>query len=46
MAGLGLMISVLGAIVTLLLMVNLPRLFSTPSLAFAVADFDATSKAS
>ena len=39
-AGLGLMISVLGAVVMLLLMVNLPKLFSTPSLAFAVGDFD------
>jgi hypothetical protein len=34
------MISVLGAVVMLLLMVNLPTLFSTPSLAFAVSDFD------
>jgi hypothetical protein len=41
-AGLGLMINVLGAVVLLLLMVNLPRLFSTPSLAFAVSDFDAS----
>jgi hypothetical protein len=39
-AGLGLMISMLGAVVMLLLMVNLPRLFSAPSLAFAVTDFD------
>ena len=45
MAGLGLMISVLGAVVMLLLMVNLPRLFSTPNLAFAVSDFDASGKA-
>jgi hypothetical protein len=41
-AGLGLMISVLGAIVLLLLMVNLPRLFSTSDLVFAVRDFDPT----
>ena len=40
-AGLGLMINVLGAVVVLLLMVNLPRLFSTSDLAFAVSDFDA-----
>ena len=40
-AGLGLMINVLSAAVVLLLMVNLPRLFSTPDLAFAVSDFDA-----
>jgi hypothetical protein len=39
-AGLGLMINVLGAIVVLLLLANLPRLFSAPSLAFAVSDFD------
>ena len=43
-AGLGLMISVLGAMVMLLLMVNLPRLFATPSLALAVSDFDASRK--
>jgi len=41
-AGLGLMINILGAVVMLLLMVNLPRLFSSPSLAFAVSDFDAS----
>ena len=41
-AGLGLMISVLGTVVTLLLMVNLPRMFATPNL--ALSDFDATSK--
>jgi hypothetical protein len=40
--GLGLMISVLGTIVTLLLMVNLPRLLSTPSLALAISDVDAS----
>jgi hypothetical protein len=39
-AGLGLMINVLGAVVMLLLMVNLPRLFSSPGLAFAMSDFD------
>jgi hypothetical protein len=41
-AGLGLMISVLGAVVMLLLMVNLPKLFSTSDLAFAISDFDAS----
>ena len=40
-AGLGLMISVLGMVVVLLLMVNLPKLFSTPNLAFTASDFDA-----
>jgi hypothetical protein len=39
-AGLGLMISVLGAVVMLLLVVNLPTLFSAPGLAIAVSDFD------
>jgi hypothetical protein len=39
-AGLGLMISVLGAVIMLLLVVNLPRLFSAPGLSFAVSDFD------
>jgi len=43
-AGLGLMISVLGTVVTLLLMVNLPRLFATPNLALALSDFDASRK--
>jgi hypothetical protein len=43
-AGLALMISVLGAVVMLLLMVNLPKLFATPSLALAVSDFDASRK--
>jgi hypothetical protein len=42
--GLALMISVLGALVTLLLTVNLPRMFATPSLALAIPDFDATRK--
>ncbi len=43
-SGLALMISVLGAMVSLLLIVNLGRLFATPSLALAVSDFDATRK--
>ncbi len=43
-AGLGLMISVLGGVVTLLLMVNLPKLFATTDLALAVSDFDASRK--
>jgi len=43
-AGLALMISVLGAVVMLLLMVNLPKLFATTSLASAVSDFDASRK--
>ena len=34
-AGLGLMINVLGTVVMLLLLVNLPKLFSAPGLAFA-----------
>jgi hypothetical protein len=43
-AGLALMISVLGAVVLLLLMVNLPKLSATTSLALAVSDFDASRK--
>jgi len=43
-AGLAGMISTLGAIVSLLLIVNLGKLFSTPSLALTVADFDAKNK--
>jgi hypothetical protein len=43
-AGLGLMISVLGGVVMLLLMVNLPKLFAAPGLASAVSDFDAMRK--
>ena len=43
-AGLGLMITVLGTIVTLLLMVNLPSLFATPNLASAISDLDAVRK--
>ncbi len=39
-SGLGLMITVLGGVVTLLLMVNLPKLFATTDLALAVTDFD------
>jgi hypothetical protein len=35
---------VLGTIVTLLLMVNLPSLFATPNLAVAVSDLDAIRK--
>jgi Yip1-like protein len=42
--GLAMMISVLGTLVTLLLTVNLARLFATPSLALVVSDFDATRK--
>ena len=41
-AGLGLMISVLGTVVMLLLMVNLPQPFGTPNLALTVSDFDAS----
>ena len=43
-AGLALMISVLGAIVSLLLIVNFGKMGATPSLALAVQDFDATRK--
>ena len=43
-AGLGLMISVLGAVVMLLLMVNLPGLFATSNLASAVSDLEASLK--
>ncbi|HOX55883.1 MAG TPA: YIP1 family protein [Candidatus Paceibacterota bacterium] len=43
-AGLALMISVLGGVVTLLLTVNLPQLFTAPSLALGVSDFDASRK--
>lgn len=42
--GLGLMISVLGRLVMLLLMVNLPRLFATTNLTLAVSDFDPSRK--
>jgi len=43
-AGLTTMITVLGAIVTLLLMVNFGKLAATPSLALAVEDFDRKNK--
>jgi hypothetical protein len=43
-SGLASMIAVLGAIVTLLLIVNFGKLTSTPSLALAVSDFDMKSK--
>ncbi len=43
-AGLGLMISLLGSVVMLLLMVNLPRLFSTTNLTTALSDFDPSRK--
>ncbi len=43
-AGLAMMISVLGTIVTLLLTVNLARMVATPSLALVVSDFDETRK--
>ncbi|MGH7970066.1 MAG: YIP1 family protein, partial [Limisphaerales bacterium] len=43
-AGLAMMINVLGAIVAMLLIVNLGRVGATPSLALAVSDFDATRK--
>jgi hypothetical protein len=43
-AGLAMMINVLGAIVAMLLIVNLGRMGATPSLALAVSDFDATRK--
>jgi hypothetical protein len=43
-AGLATMISMLGGIVALLLTVNLGKLFSSPSLALAVSDFDAQKK--
>jgi hypothetical protein len=39
-SGLALMIAVLGGVVMLLLMVNLPKLFAAPGLATAVSDFD------
>ena len=42
--GLGLMIAVLGTIVTLLLMVNLPSLFATSNLALAITDLNASRK--
>lgn len=42
--GLAMMINVLGTVVTMLLIVNLAKLFATPSLALAIGDFDATRK--
>lgn len=42
--GLAMMISVLGIVVTVLLQVNLARMFATPSLALALDNFDATRK--
>jgi len=43
-AGLALMISVLGGVVALALTVNLTRIFAAPSLALAAPDFEATRK--
>jgi hypothetical protein len=43
-AGLALMISVLGGMVMLLLVVNLPKLFAAPGLSLAVSDFDPMGK--
>jgi hypothetical protein len=43
-AGLAMMINVLGSIVGMLLIVNFGRMGATPSLALAVHDFDATRK--
>jgi hypothetical protein len=43
-AGLALMISVLGGVVALALTVNLTKVFATPSLALAAPDFEATRK--
>lgn len=43
-AGLAMMIDVLGGIVAMLLIVNLGRIGATPSLALVVKDFDATRK--
>jgi hypothetical protein len=42
--GLAMMIAVLGAIVAMLLIVNLGRMGATPSLALMMSDFDATRK--
>lgn len=44
MAGLALMISVLGGVVRLLITLNLSKVFAAPSLALVVADFDTTWK--
>jgi len=43
-AGLAMMINVLGSIVGMLLIVNFGRMGATPSLALAIEDFDATRK--
>ena len=43
-AGLALMISVLGGVVILLLLLNLPKMFAASSLTFVIADFEATRK--
>ncbi len=43
-AGLSFMINVLGTVVLLLLVVNLPSLFASPKLALAVTDLDASRK--
>ena len=43
-AGLALMISVLGGVVVLVLMVNLTKIFAAPSLALVTPDFEATRK--
>ncbi len=43
-AGLAMMINVLGGIVGMLLIVNFGRMGATPSLALAVSDFDVTRK--
>lgn len=42
--GLAMMIGVLGTIVTVLLQVNLAKMFATPSLGLVLSDFDATRK--
>jgi len=42
--GLGLMTSVLGSVVMMLLMVNLPKLFTSPSVALSLTDFDSNHK--
>jgi hypothetical protein len=43
-SGLAMMVGVLGSVVTLLLIVNLSRVFASPSLALTVHDFDVTRK--
>jgi hypothetical protein len=44
LVGLATMITILGAIVTVLLTINMQRLFATPSLGLVVPNFDATRK--